>query len=202
MTDAELLWQAQSGDRDAWKLLYSKCLPVVWRQAVAQVGDCAVAEEIVSETFLALVRSLPKLDADEVSLYSWLRGVVRHKVADHARRAARQGRLLSAARDSQPHVTDDSTVSGPVETEEKKQKILTILDRLPELQRLVLEWKHVDDWSIRQIAEHTGKTEKAVESILYRARKEFRRLYELSFPDDSFNHSGLGPGTNTLKTSL
>ena len=48
------------------------------------------------------------------------------------------------------------------------------MDGLPEQQRLALEWKYVDKLSVRSIADRMDVTEKAAESILFRARREFR----------------------------
>jgi RNA polymerase sigma-70 factor (ECF subfamily) len=48
------------------------------------------------------------------------------------------------------------------------------MDDLPEQYRLALEWKYIDGLSVRQIAERLALTEKAAESILFRARREFR----------------------------
>lgn len=185
MTDVELLQQAQSGDLDAWKELYARCLPAVWRQAMALAGDREAAEEIVSDTFLALVRGLSRLDAEQVRIHGWLRGVVRHKAASHHRCIARHNQILNEAHSSSSQEHSSADASAPLETEEKKQSVLKTLDQLPEPQRLVLEWKHMDGLSVRVIAERTGQTEKAVESTLYRARKEFRRLYERNCPDCS-----------------
>ena len=42
----------------------------------------------------------------------------------------------------------------------------------------MLEWKYLDGLSVRDMAERLGETEKAVESVLYRARREFRRLFD------------------------
>ena len=36
-------------------------------------------------------------------------------------------------------------------------------------ERLVLEWKYVDEMAVKEIAVRLGRTEKAVESLLYRA---------------------------------
>jgi DNA-directed RNA polymerase specialized sigma24 family protein len=38
-------------------------------------------------------------------------------------------------------------------------------------------WRYRDDKSVREIAELTGKTEKAVERLLARARQAFRRRW-------------------------
>jgi DNA-directed RNA polymerase specialized sigma24 family protein len=42
----------------------------------------------------------------------------------------------------------------------------------------MLEWKYLDGLRVREIAQRLGETEKAVETVLYRARIEFRRLFE------------------------
>ena len=52
------------------------------------------------------------------------------------------------------------------------------LDSLSERQRIVLEWKYLESLPVREMAERLGETEKAVEAVLYRARREFRRLFD------------------------
>jgi hypothetical protein len=42
--------------------------------------------------------------------------------------------------------------------------------------------KYLDALRVREIADRLGETEKAVEALLYRARREFRRLFELKQP--------------------
>jgi DNA-directed RNA polymerase specialized sigma24 family protein len=56
--------------------------------------------------------------------------------------------------------------------------VLNVLEGLSDRQRVVLEWKYLDALRVREIAERLGETEKAVETVLYRARREFRRLFE------------------------
>jgi predicted DNA-binding protein YlxM (UPF0122 family) len=48
------------------------------------------------------------------------------------------------------------------------------MDSMPEQYRMALEWKYLDQLSVREIAARWKMTEKAVESILFRARREFR----------------------------
>ena len=55
------------------------------------------------------------------------------------------------------------------------------MDGLPDEERLALEWKYVDDLSVGQIADRLGRTEKAAESVLYRARRAFRADFNRLF---------------------
>ncbi len=202
MTDTELLRQAQCGDMGAWRLLYARCVPSVWRHALSRVRDHSIAEDIVGETMLALVRSVPRLDVDTVQLHSWLHGVVKNKVADHGRKESRQSRLLAAVGNDQSQQSDAAPVDSSIEMQESRRQVLRGLEQLPELQRLILEWKHMDDLSVREISERTGQTEKSVESTLYRARKEFRRLFELNCSDNSVNGNGFRHNADALEKTL
>jgi hypothetical protein len=72
----------------------------------------------------------------------------------------------------------DGGPSLPLEAEETRAHVLQILDELPDRHRVVLEWKYLDALRVREIAERFGDSEQAVESVLYRARRDFRRLFE------------------------
>jgi RNA polymerase sigma factor (sigma-70 family) len=60
---------------------------------------------------------------------------------------------------------------------ETRDAVIRALDALADEERLVLEWKYVESLSVRDIAERLGRTEKAAEAILYRARISFRATY-------------------------
>jgi RNA polymerase sigma-70 factor, ECF subfamily len=178
LTDADLLRGAQRGDAEAWRALYQRALPAVWRQAYALVGDIHVAEDITSETMLALLKNIDRLDSDAPKIAGWLRVVVKCKAADHQRSAIRnRNKLTIAAGSANGQAEGGPTL--PLETEETRAHVLRVLDELPDRQRVVLEWKYLDALRVREIAERLGDSEKAVETVLYRARREFRRLFEL-----------------------
>lgn len=179
LTDAELLHGAQAGSADAWRALYQRVLPSVWRQAYALVADVHAAEDVASEAMVALLRGLDNLDADGVSLAAWLRTVVHRKAMDHHRRAFRQRANLPMAPESPEDCSVDDGPERPMEEAEASAQVHRTLERLSDRQRTVLHWKYADRVSVREIAERLGETEKAVESALYRARQEFRRVFEL-----------------------
>lgn len=182
MTDAQLVIEARKRNSEAWTALYERYLPLVWRYAYALIRDVHLAEDIVSEAMLALVKGIHTLDKEEPKISAWLRAVVRHKLADHHRRAYRlQDRLVQVEADIRSALPSLSP-SQPLEQEETRDQVLAILEELPDRQRLALEWKYVDGLRVREIAERLGETEKAVEATLYRARREFRRRFQIVEP--------------------
>lgn len=187
MTDAELIRRARDrnseaaeSSRAAWNTLSRRYLPLVWRYAYALLEDSHTAEDIVSETMLALLKNIDQLDVEAPKISAWLRSVVRHKVADHHRRAYRVKDHLPKVAVEQQRRDGPEDPSASMTLAEKKAQIIEILEGLPERQRLALEWKYVEGMRVREIAERLDETEKAVEATLYRARREFRRLYEVS----------------------
>jgi RNA polymerase sigma-70 factor (ECF subfamily) len=178
LTDADLVRGARGGDAEAWRTLYERYLPAVWRQAYALVANVHSAEDITSETMLALLKGIGRLEADGSSVASWLRTVARCKAADHHRNAFRTRDKLPAAVGAADDCLVDANPAEPLETEETRERVLRVLEEMPDRQRIVLEWKYLDSMRVREMAERLGETEKAVETVLYRARIEFRRLFE------------------------
>lgn len=145
--------------------LYQRYAPVVWRYVLARMHrDTHAGQDVLSETFLAAIRGL-KNGATAENVAGWLTGIARNKIADWHRQ-----RGESANSDSASAVEETSSSAGSV--------VADVLDGLPPEERVILEWKYLDRCTVREIAERLGRTEKAVEGLLYRARNAFRTAYE------------------------
>lgn len=177
VTDADLIRAVQAGNERALETLYERYLPSVWRYAFAHLaGHASAAEDIVSETFLAAVGQISRLRPEGGSVGGWLIGIARHKIGDLRRR---RGRVKTGV-PAEPRAQDDETSdpSASLETAETRAQVAAIMDALPDDQRLALEWKYLDDLPVREIAHRMGRTEKAAETLLYRARNAFRETFE------------------------
>ncbi len=64
-----------------------------------------------------------------------------------------------------------------LERDQLREHTLLVLGGLPERYRLVLLWRYWETASARDMALKTGKTEKAIERLLARARAEFRQRW-------------------------
>ena len=177
MTDSDLIESVQAGDETALDTIYRRYLPTVWRYAFAQLsGDFAAAEDIVSETFLAAVRQVVHLKPGGGSLGAWLVAIARHKIMDLRRR---RGRTHTGGQEIEmPDPRPAANPLDPLQAAETRAAVAAAMDRLPDDERQVLEWKYIEDLSVREIAHRLGRTEKAVESSLYRARNTLRQLLE------------------------
>jgi RNA polymerase sigma-70 factor (ECF subfamily) len=211
MTDAELLCRARTGDADAWRTLYRRYLPAAWRQAAALTRDVHVAEDVTSEAMLALLRNLQPVERNVGSpvegggidgsiegniecLSAWLRNVVKCRVADHFRKQSTKHeqngqkgpRGQTECSNGTADVADGhAPAAEALEADERREQVQRALDQLPERDRLMLQWKYFDGLAVKEIAARVGDGERAVEAILYRARKEFRRVFEsLDAPAD------------------
>ena len=175
MNDSALVDGLRRHDPLALKHFRDCFLPTVWRFVYVRVkGDRHLAEDIVSESVLALLKAISDPELEIGHPVAWLRSVAANKVADHFRAVARVQHLIDQAKQIQPESSDEDAAAGQ-ELQERREEIRDVLWQLPEQSRLALEWKYVDKVSVREIADRLGVTEKAAESILFRGRREFRQ---------------------------
>jgi RNA polymerase sigma-70 factor (ECF subfamily) len=92
----DLIEGAREGDDHAVAELVRRTQPDVWRLCQA-LGSPGEVEDLVQETYLRALRSLPTFRGDS-SVRSWLLAIGRHVCADHVRRRTRQRRLLERVR--------------------------------------------------------------------------------------------------------
>jgi RNA polymerase sigma-70 factor (ECF subfamily) len=150
--------------------LYDEALPRVYGYLFDRCRDRATAEDLTSETFLAVVRAEHRPDVGPISL-PWIVGVARHKLADHWRRLAREERAAEAA--GAPPSEED-----PWDVHLDQLRAGEVLDALGEHHRLALTLRYVDGLPVPEVADLIGRTVHATEALLVRARAAFRRQYE------------------------
>lgn len=176
-TDSDLILRAKNGDAEAWRVLYRRYFPLVWRYASTQIEEVHLVEDIVSETMLALLKGIGSLEDDAAKISAWLRSVVRHKVADHHRQSYRLRERLEEVGKSHQDKEHSPSPSHNLETDETCEQVHQVLNQMTERQRLALEWKYGEGLKVKEIAIRLGETEKAVEASLFRARREFRKKF-------------------------
>ncbi len=80
LSDAELLGRAVAGNEGAFTDLYRRRQAGLYRFAFQMCGSGSVAEDVVQEVFLALIRGTARYDAARGSVAAFLYGIARNKV--------------------------------------------------------------------------------------------------------------------------
>ena len=75
--DAGLLERARRGDEDAFSRLFARYQRVIYRYAAYMCGPDA-ADDIVQETFLAVLRQTGRYDSPHTTVAGYLLGIARH----------------------------------------------------------------------------------------------------------------------------
>ena len=136
-----------------------------------------LADDLLQEVFLAAWRSLKDFRGQS-SLKGWLLGIARHKVEDHYRKRLREPEQLAAeGEDLEPNLVVAPEIDEDLDLETRGRKMQEVLRSLPETYSTVLLWRYWEHRSAAEMAERTGKTVKAIERLLARARSEFKRRW-------------------------
>jgi RNA polymerase sigma-70 factor (ECF subfamily) len=80
LSPEELLCRAAAGDEEAFALLYRQLQGGVYRFALQMSGSTNIAEEVVQEAFMVLIRDAKRYDPARGALRSFLYGVARNHV--------------------------------------------------------------------------------------------------------------------------
>lgn len=150
---------------------FDAALEAVYPYLARRCGaDRGVVEDLTQETFVTAVRALQDGRVDHLTV-GWMVTVAQSRLIDHVRGEERRTRHLRAidlpARPADP----ETAVLGD-------EVVARLLGRLPPAQRLVVALHHLDGLSTAEIAEHTGRSVRAVESSLARARRSLRLIVD------------------------
>jgi len=132
-----------------------------------------LVEDVFQDVFLAAWQGLAGFRGAS-SLRSWLLGIARHKVEDYYRLKLREPLPIETEEGEPLPLAVEPEFDEAVDQERLTEKVRQILSTLPEVYSLALLWRYWENRSASEMAAGTGRTEKAVERILARAREQFR----------------------------
>jgi RNA polymerase sigma-70 factor, ECF subfamily len=146
--------------------LYDRSVADVYRYASRLCGGSrADTEELVQDTYMALVRHVRSSPGADVSV-GWLLVTCRNRFVDVARATERRRRREVVA------TAGERVVEEPVDP--VAAGALAALAGMPALQRAALVMRYVDDLSVAEVARGLDRSVRATESLLARGRTALR----------------------------
>jgi RNA polymerase sigma-70 factor (ECF subfamily) len=202
-TDAEalLVRQVRSGDTQAWRQLIERYEGRLLAFVDSRLRDRAASEDVVQETFIGFLTSLPHYDEGR-DLEAYLFSIAAHKLTDYLRKQGRRpidqfgsddhGRPLdevpgggraasSIARSDERRVAEEKMLTDAMGNLVREWVAKGDFDRLRCLELLI-----VKGWANKDVARHLEITEQAVASYKFQTvsrLKEMARRAGLSLED-------------------
>lgn len=183
--DGLLRARVRGGERAAFAELYELYAAAVYHHALRLTGDWSVAEEVMSETFLAAWRGRGAVEAEGGSLRPWLFGIATNKARNADRSLRRRLAFLARRAEAGAGTGGDDAVGdfaedvvGRIDDARRLAEVRRVLGRLRRHEREVLAlcvWGGLD---YAQAAEALGVPLGTVRSRLSRARARLREIVE------------------------
>jgi RNA polymerase sigma factor (sigma-70 family) len=175
--DLELHRDVVMGDRDAFEELYRRYVAAAFGLALRVTGQELLAQEVVSDSFLALWRAPEAFDATRGAFRTFFLSLVHHRAVDTVRREERlrrrQFRMNPDAlqgEDVAESVVDDAWLA------HQRERMIVALDRLPPEQREVLELAYFRGHTQARIAEELGVPLGTVKTRTLAAMRKLQRM--------------------------
>ena len=178
-TDGELVDRLRKGDEQAFDLLYQRYFKRIYHFVERRLAVRADAEETTQEVFISVFSSIDSYRG-EAPVAAWIFGITRRVIA--ARFKRKQHPTVPLADDdleSATQLAQSPTAlfaqADPLQEYECQERMLrmasTLQNKLSLEQQLLFRLHHLDERPISEIAEELHKSEDAVKSNLYRARR-------------------------------
>ncbi len=158
-----------------------------WLRTVifSRVGERNAVDDVMQEVALAAVRqAAPLMDASKVA--PWLYRLAVRQTLVYRRSCGRQRKLVQRSAGSMPVEATEAEPLDWLLADERQQLVRDAVERLNRRDAEILLLKYTEGWSYRQLAEHLGVSQSAVEARLHRARGRLRgqlaacNIYEVS----------------------
>ncbi|TGE33230.1 sigma-70 family RNA polymerase sigma factor [Desulfosporosinus sp. Sb-LF] len=155
--------------------IYERLFPLIFRYVSIRIPKPDV-EDVTAEIIVKVWRGLKDMEK-ETALKSWALTIATHQIADYYRTHKRTPVMaLDEIPNPLPQECDQS------ETWATLLSVGEALTKLSPQQVNVIQLRLIEGFSAGEVAEILGTTHQAVDSLLYRAKKGFRKIYQGS-PD-------------------
>ena len=189
-SDSQLIHEIRAGRVEAWRRLVERYQGRLHAMVAARLGNADEADDVVQETFIGLVRSLPHYDPNQ-DLETYLFAIARHKLVDVLRtRGRRAESVLTDSWDADDAPGPGRQASSVARSREGHRLDERVLGQA--LRAMVAEWVSkgqwdrlegaelvfVADWPNTRAARHLGRSAQWVadlkRSAVARLRREVR----------------------------
>lgn len=163
----------EEGDAAAFRVLFGKYQPVVFRNALQSLGDRDAAHDVVQETFLRVWQHRSSLRPD-LSFLAYVLRICGNLLRDQAKYREVRRRLEADIPLPSPSPGDDPDGSLRLKQLEARVSVI-VAEKLPQKCREVFLLSRMEGMSNAEVSAALGMGEKGVEKQITRALRILRK---------------------------
>jgi RNA polymerase sigma-70 factor, ECF subfamily len=166
---------AQCGDEEGFVHIWRLCQAPLLRYLKVMAGP--LAEDLASDTWLQVARTLPSFEGDEPAFRGWLFTIARHRHIDICRRNARRREQLVEMDVLLTHPAKDdpqATVEERISTDDA----LALIATLPHDQAEIVTLRVIAGLDVNSVAEMVGRPPGTVRVLAHRGLRKLADLLE------------------------
>jgi RNA polymerase sigma-70 factor, ECF subfamily len=171
--ELESIRSFKSGNVDIFDIIYTNYYKSVYFYINKIVSDKTLAEDLVQETFIKVLRGLKDFDEDK-KLAPWVFRIAHNTCIDHYRSSRMTFELIGNA------ICYDKENNSPeniILDKEKRDVIKEILLRMSQKYSTAILLRDFSNLTYKEIASKLKLNEMTVKTLIHRARKQFQKAY-------------------------
>mgnify|MGYP001032706375 FL=1 len=176
LTDLELLEHISNQDRDALETLYERYGRRVFSLAVRILSDSVSAEEVTQDVFMSVWRRGATYVSKKGKFTTWLFSIAHNRTIDELRKRRRDRSRTND--DIDDHLNLESSDVSPADAtvaQSEYAKIRAAMEKLPDVQKNVVELSYFKGLTQTEIADKTGQPLGTVKTRMRLALKKLRK---------------------------
>lgn len=169
----------REGNPQAVSKFYKQNSGKILNYLIGKLPNKEDAEDLTNDVFLEAIDSLNFLSKEE-NLGAWLFKIAHNKMVDYYRKRKIKSILLSQIPYVELIAKEISQPEFQFEKNRIRDKIEKTFYQLSEKYQKILRLHYEEDMPVKQLSNEFKLSFKATESLLFRARKQFKVVYERS----------------------
>ncbi len=185
--DAQLMLRFKDGDNEAFELLFSRHTHAMINFSYRFVRNREMAEEMAQEIFLKVYEAAAGYKA-QAKFTTWLYRIATNVCLNEIRKPHFRKTLQSLASDRSQdgdaaHLEIASEAERNLERQAISHTLRQVLDQIPDNQRIAFILNKYQELSYTEVAEVMRISEKAVKSLIHRAKEALAEKLKPLLPE-------------------
>ncbi len=168
--DTQLINAYQTGDTEAFGLLYDRYVEKIYRFIYYKTFDTATAEDLTSSTFFKALNKIGTLDLARGNFSAWLYSIARNTVTDHYR----SHHFAASMGEDVFNLTEANRTPETLDAHRALATVTEYLKTLTPAQREIVTLRLWEERSYQEIAAIVGGTESSVKMAFSRTIRKLR----------------------------